>query len=168
VPIVRCEFPDEDFTIVTFAEWAEGLVVAAGNPKRIQKVEDLTRRKVRFVNREAGSGSRALLDSVMQKTGMAATDLAGYEKVAEGHLAATYAVRSGEADCCIATESAARTFGLDFVPLQSERYDFVLRRTSLELPAVQSFLEVLQRSTLRRKLEGLAGYETGRTGSVVV
>ncbi|MGH9674279.1 MAG: substrate-binding domain-containing protein, partial [Bryobacteraceae bacterium] len=71
------------------------------------------------------------------------------------------------ADCCIATRSAAQTFGLGFVPLKSERYDLVLRRQTLDLPAVQSFLDVLQRAGLRRKLEAIAAYDTRETGAVL-
>ena len=167
VPIVRREFPDQDFTIVTFASWEEGFVTAAGNPKQIKTVADLARRTVRFVSREAGSGSRALLDALLEETGMPGTKVAGYDRVADGHLAAAYAVRAGEADCCIATGSAARSFGLDFIPLQGERYDFVLRREALGLPAVQKFMDVLQKAGLRRKLEVFAGYDTSKTGSVV-
>ena len=73
----------------------------------------------------------------------------------------------GEADVCLATRSAAQTFGLDFIPLHSERYDLVMRKRTADLPAVKSFLDVLQRATLRRKLEVLAGYDTSQTGSIV-
>ena len=167
LPFIRKEFPDGDFTVVTFARWEEGLVVAPANPKRIRKIEDLSRKSVRFVNREPGSGSRALLDKLLQKAGMDAHRIQGYERVAHGHLAAAYCVVSCEADVCLATRSAAKTFGLDFVPLHSERYDLVMRKRTTDLPAVKSFLDVLQRATLRRKLEVLAGYDTSATGSVV-
>ncbi len=167
LPFVRREFPDEDFAVVTFARWEEGLVTAPGNPKRIKAAGDLARKTLRFINRETGSGSRALLDSLLIQGGIPADKVTGYDRIAYGHLAAAYAVYAQDADCCIATRSAARTFGLDFVPLQSERYDFVLRRKTLELPAIQAFLDVLQRSALRRKLELLAGYDTAQTGAVL-
>src|ERR1700704_580741 len=67
LPFIRTAFPDGDFTVVTFARWEEGLVVAPGNPKGIRKIEDLARKNVRFVNREPGSGSRALLDKRLVK-----------------------------------------------------------------------------------------------------
>ena len=85
-----------------------------------------------------------------------------------GHLAAAYCVVTGEADTCLATRSAAQTFNLDFVPLHSERYDLVMRRRTADLPAIKAFLDVLQRATLRRKLEVLAGYDTSQTGSVLL
>jgi putative molybdopterin biosynthesis protein len=167
LPFIRRELPGEDLSVVTFASWEEGLVVRAGNPKGIRKAEDLARTDITFVNREAGSGSRDLLDSLLRKAGIAPASIHGYDRVAHGHLPAAYAVAFGEADACIATGSAARAFGLDFVSLRSERYDLVMRKDTADLPAVKAFLDVLQLAALRRKLEVLAGYDTSRTGMLV-
>ena len=167
LPFLRHEFPGEDLSVVTFARWEEGLVLAPGNPKRIRKVEHLARPQVRFINREPGSGSRALLDRLLEKSGIAAARVHGYDRIAHGHLAAAYRVMAGDADVCLATRSAAKSFGLDFIPLDSERYDLVMRRATALLPAVEAFLDVLQRAALRRKLEVLAGYDTSETGAVV-
>ena len=167
LPFIRKQFPGEDFTVVTFARWEEGLVIAPGNPKGVRKIEDLSRKNVRFVNREPGSGSRGLFDQLLEKAGMEAHKLQGYDRIAYGHLAAAYFVLSGDADVCLATRSAAQTFGLDFIPLHSERYDLVMRKRTADLPAVKSFLDVLQRAALRRKLEVLAGYDTSNTGTLV-
>ena len=168
LPFVRRELPGNEFTVITFAQWEEGFVTAPGNPKGIRTACDLALRHVRFINREAGSGSRSLLDRLLKEAGIGAQRVAGYDRVAFGHLAAAYAVLAGDADCCLATRSAAQTFGLDFVPLRSERYDFVMRRSTLETPAAQTLLDILQRATLRRKLEVLAGYDTAQTGTVLV
>jgi len=167
LPFLRKQFPGEDFTVVTFARWEEGLVIASGNPKSVRKIEDLGRKNIKFVNREAGSGSRGLLDKLLEKAGMDAHNVHGYERIAFGHLAAAYCVVSRDADACLATRSAAQTFGLDFIPLRSERYDLVMRKRTADLPAVKAFLDVLQRATLRRKLEVLAGYDTSETGTLV-
>ena len=168
LPFLKHEFPGEEFRVVTFAQWEEGLVVAPANPKKIRKVEHLAGRNVRFANREPGSGSRALLDELLTSAGMRAGQIEGYHRIVNGHLAAAYMVASEEADCCLATRSAARTFGLDFVPLRFERYDLVMRKKTMELPAAQAFLDVLQKATLRRRLEVLAGYDTSHTGAVLV
>jgi putative molybdopterin biosynthesis protein len=167
LPFIRKEFPGEDFLVVTFARWEEGLVVAPGNPKSIRKIEDIARKSVRFVNREPGSGSRALLEQRLAAAGIEAGHVQGYDRVAYGHLAAAYCLVSKEADVCLATRSAAQAFGLDFIPLHSERYDLVMRKRTADLPAVKVFLDVLQRATLRRKLEVLAGYDTSETGALV-
>jgi len=167
LPFVREAFPGEDIVVVTFARWEEGLVVAPGNPKGLKKVSDLARRGVRFVNREAGSGSRALVDKLLKDEGVPVVRVQGYGRVAYGHLAAAYCVVAGDADVCLATRSAAQTFGLGFVPLHSARYDLVMRKRTAELPNVKSFLDVLQRAALRRKLEVLAGYDTSETGTLI-
>jgi molybdate-binding protein/DNA-binding XRE family transcriptional regulator len=168
LPFIRKEFPNEEFTVVTFARWEEGLVIASGNPKRVRGIDDLERKAVRFVNREPGSGSRALLDQLLNKAGLDTSKVHGYDRVAFGHLAAAYCVLSGDADVCLATRSAAQAFGLDFLPLRSERYDLVMQKNTADLPAAKAFLDVLQRATLRRKLEVLAGYDTSETGTLVV
>jgi molybdate-binding protein len=167
LPFIRREFPEGDFRVFTFARWEEGLVVAPGNPKGVRKVEDLARRSVRLVNREPGSGSRALLDALLAKAGLDARKIQGYDRVAYGHLAAAYCVLSRDADICLATRSAAQTFGLHFIPLSSERYDLVMRERTFDLPSIKAFLDVLQRAALRRKLEVLAGYDTSETGMQV-
>jgi len=167
LPYLRKQFPGEEFSVFTFARWEEGLILASGNPRSIRKIEDLTRKNIRFVNREPGSGSRGLLDKLLETAGMDAHKVSGYDRIAFGHLAAAYCVLSRDADACLATRSAAQTFGLDFIPLRSERYDLVMRKRTADLPAVKAFLDVLQRATLRRKLEVLAGYDTSETGTLV-
>jgi len=166
LPHIRRQFPNRDMAVITFARWEEGLIVAAGNPKSIRRIADLQRKNVTLMNREAGSGSRSLLDTLLHSTGLSSKAVRGYDRVAFGHLSAAHAVLSGEADCCIATRSAAQTFGLDFIPLRSEQYDFVLHRETLRMAAVESLFDALQRATLRRKLETLAGYDTTQTGVI--
>ena len=156
---VRKLFPRGGVKVVTFAIWEQGLVFATGNPKGIRSVADFSRQDVRIVNRESGAGSRELLDRELTNAGIAAKDVAGYEREAHGHLPAALAVSLGEADCCIATRSAAQAFGLGFLPLATERYDLVIRQPFVKLPAVDTLLDSLNRSAIRRRLEMLAGYD---------
>jgi putative molybdopterin biosynthesis protein len=167
LPFVRHAFPDGDVQVVTFARWEQGLVLAPGNPKSIRQMEDLAREKVVIINREKGSGSRGLLDRFLKTSNIDSAKVKGYSRVAVGHLAAAYCVLIGNADVCLATRSAAQAFGLDFVPLHSERYDLVMRKSTAELPEVKILLDMLQRTSLRRKLEALAGYDTSATGSCI-
>ena len=166
MPFIRRQFANRDMAVVTFARWEEGFVVSPGNPKNVHGAEGLARKNVTLMNRERGSGSRALLDTLLQTASLTAKDVRGYGTVAFGHLAAAHAVLAGEADCCIATRSAAQTFGLDFIPLRSEQYDFVLHRETFRLAAVEALFDALQRASLRRKLETLAGYDTSQTGVI--
>lgn len=168
LPAVKRLFARGAVKVVTFAIWEQGLVVDRGNRKNIRGVDDLTRNDVRFINREKGAGSRALLDTKLREAGITAERVHGYDRIAYGHLPAALAVSLGEADCCIATHSAARAFGLAFLPLATERYDLVVRRQYLRMPAVEALLDLLNRAAIRRKLEMLAGYDTSHTGEVLV
>jgi molybdate-binding protein len=161
---VRKLFPRGTAVVFAFAVWEEGIVVAKGNPKAVLEIADFARKGVALVNREPGSGSRSLLDSSLKRLGIASSKVKGYKQVAHGHLPAAWQVRTGHADCCVATRAAARVFGLDFVPLVSERYDLVIRKQHIALPAVQLLLDTLNRTAFRRELEGLGGYDTSGAG----
>ncbi len=150
-----------------YAEWEEGLVVASGNPKGLRSLADVCRGGVRIINRDAGSGSRALLDEGLENYGADAADVKGYEDLAAGHLAAALKVKRGDADCCVAPRIAAQAFDLSFVPLVSERYDIVISDEWIETRSVQALLNALQRSTFRRELSALGGYDTRSTGERV-
>jgi molybdate-binding protein len=165
IPEIARIFPSRNaVAVISFAVWEEGIVTAANNPKGIRGIEDFARKDVRIVNREKGAGSRLLLDSRLERLKIAARRVKGYRQLASGHLPAAWRVRTGDADCCIATRAAARLFGLGFLPLVSERYDLVLRRQHLDLPAIQALLDALNRSSLRRELDSLGGYDTRTAG----
>lgn len=168
LPEIGRMFPRNAVAVITFAVWEEGIVTAAGNPKEIHSVEDLARRDITIVNREKGAGSRALLDSHLKRLKVDPNDVRGYDRVAPGHLPAAWHVQTGQADACIATRAAARVFGLGFIPLVSERYDLAIRRQHLELPAIQTLFDTLNRASYRRELESLGGYDTRSAGQRVL
>jgi molybdate-binding protein/DNA-binding XRE family transcriptional regulator len=164
IPEIRRMFAKNLVAVISYAIWEEGLVTARGNPKGIRGIQDLARPGVSIVNREAGAGTRVLLDSHLKRLGIKSGKVHGYRNEAPGHLPAAWQVLSGAADCCIATRAAARVFGLGFIPLFSERYDLVIRRQHLDLPGMQTLLDVLSRSGFRRELESLGGYDTRAAG----
>jgi molybdate-binding protein len=162
---IRTQFPRKGVAVFTFAVWEEGLVLARGNPKGIRGVADMARAGVKLAPRETGSGSRQLLDRALQEAGIPPRAVPGYDDPpAAGHLPAAWRVYTGMADGCVATRSAARAFGLDFVPLATERYDLVIRREHLATTAVERLLDTLAQAAFRRELEALCGYDTRETG----
>ncbi|HLY16333.1 MAG TPA: substrate-binding domain-containing protein [Bryobacteraceae bacterium] len=164
LPAIRRLFARASVAVISLAVWEEGIVVRPGNPKSVRAVADFARRDVSIVNREAGAGSRALLDAHLAQLGISHEKVRGYGRVAAGHLPAAWQVRAGDADCCIATRAAARVFGLDFIPLVTERYDLAIHRRHLDYPPVQTLLDTLNRAGFRRELEGLGGYDTTAAG----
>jgi putative molybdopterin biosynthesis protein len=168
LPAVRKQFSRGSVAVISYAIWQEGIVIARGNPKGIRGIADLARKDVTIVNREPGAGSRFLLDSHLQKAGISPQAVKGYRDIASGHLPAAWQIKNGRVDCCLATKTAACVFGLDFIPLESERYDLVIRKHNLSHPAVEILLDTLGRTAFRRELEGLGGYDTKIAGNRLV
>jgi putative molybdopterin biosynthesis protein len=166
VPFVRQRL-GADVTLVTFAIWEQGLMVATGNPKGIHTCADLARAEVRFVNREPGSGARALLETELARLGLSPTRITGFNTVVRSHLAAAEAVAAGLADAAIGIRAAAHALGLDFIPLARERYDLVIPSRFHNLPAIQALLETLSSSLLRHEVEALGGYDVTPMGNMV-
>ena len=168
LPQIGRLFPKHSVAVIAFAVWEEGILTARTNPKSIRGIEDFGRRDVSIVNREKGSGSRALLDSRLHRAHLEPRGVHGYDQMAPGHLPAAWQVQTGAVDCCLATRAVARVFGLHFIPLVSERYDLVIRKQHLDLPRIQNLLDTLSRSDFRRELEGLGGYDTRLAGQRVL
>lgn len=165
LPAVHRYFDKRAVAVIGFAIWEEGIVVARNNPKAISVLADFARKDVRIVNREPGAGCRLMLDAALEKAGLSPAKIHGYDNIALGHLPAAWQVQTGKADCCIATRAAAAVFGLGFISLVRERYDFVMRRQSLNMPEMQELLDTLGRASFRRELEGLGGYDTSTSGN---
>jgi molybdopterin molybdotransferase/putative molybdopterin biosynthesis protein len=167
LPYVRALFGDRA-DVVTFAVWEQGLMVAAGNPHGIGGVGDLVRPDIRFVNREAGTGARALLDSRLAALGLGPADLPGYGRIVSSHLAVAEAIAAGLADVGIGVRAAAQALGLGFLPLAEERYDLVIPHAYFELPPVQALLETLSSPLFRLEVEALGGYDVRPMGTLVL
>ncbi|MCH9016564.1 MAG: helix-turn-helix domain-containing protein [Chloroflexi bacterium] len=150
--------------LVTFASWQQGLILAYGNPKQLGGVSDLANPGIRLVNRQAGSGSRALLDRALAGAGIPTEAVLGYEREEWGHLAVAAAVASGNADVGIGVKAAAVAMGLDFLPLEEERYDLVIPEHFLSHGPVQVLLDLLRRPVLHRQVESLGGYDASNMG----
>ena len=152
-------------TIIRFAIWRQGMILTAGNPKSIKHIDDLTMPNVTIINRQQGAGSRGLLNRLMWEAGITAKNIHGYERIAHGDLAAAEMVAAGMADCGIGIEASARANELDFLSLNEEPYDLVIPDHFLELPAIQSLLELLKLKEFRRQIESLGGYDTTPMGT---
>jgi len=159
-------FGEESIVLVTLAHRQQGFIVATGNPENIRTWEDLARPGVRFINRQAGAGTRVLLDSHLARLGVGADQVQGYQREVYTHLAVASMVENGTADVGLGIVAAARARGLDFVPLAMERYDLAMRPGTWDSALGRAFAEALQGERFRSNLETLGGYDTGETGRV--
>ncbi|MDX1376405.1 MAG: substrate-binding domain-containing protein, partial [Burkholderiales bacterium] len=145
--------------LIRFVRREQGLVVRAGNPKRLRTLGDVARRGARFVNRQRGSGTRLLVDALLGAEGIDASAMNGYGEEEFTHLAVASSVAAGRADAGVGVRAAALRFKLDFVPLAHERYWFAVRRRALRDARVQRLLAALGDGSLGRLAGQLGGYD---------
>ncbi|MDN5930034.1 MAG: molybdopterin biosynthesis protein, partial [Pseudonocardia sp.] len=154
----------EDVAVVRLVHRDQGLIVAPGNPLGLAGVDDLVRPGLRYVNRQRGAGTRALLDHELGRRGIDPAGVAGYSREEHTHLAVAAAVSAGRADTGMGILAAARAFGLDFVPVAREPYDLVLRASTLDDDLLAPLWALLQQDRFREHVEGLGGYSCTETG----
>jgi putative molybdopterin biosynthesis protein len=153
--------------LIGFARRSQGLMVARANPLGLASIADVARSRARFVNRALGTGTRVLLDELLARSGLAPRDIQGYGDTEPSHAAVAQAVASGAADAGLGIEAAARSRGLDFVPLLEEDYYLVCLKAALEEAPVQALLQVLRGDAWQAQMATLAGYQPGPCGQVL-
>lgn len=152
--------------LIAVASRTQGLIVAAGNPKEIRGVADLVRDDVRIVNRQKGSGTRALLEYLVSEAGIDRTRINGYQNEEFTHAAVAALIAGGQADAGFAVEAAASQFRLGFVALATERYYLACRHDELGEPALASLIATLQGPQFAELIGSLAGYSAPKAGEV--
>jgi putative molybdopterin biosynthesis protein len=144
--------------LITFLSRQQGLMTAPKNPLRIRTLHDLTRREVRIVNRQPGSGTRLELEQLLEKEGIPYTAIRGFDNTEMTHLSLAAAVASGQADA---------GFGLHFIPLVREQYYLACMKDSLHDPATAKFLALLRSGAWHGVISDLPGYEASHAGEIV-
>ena len=150
--------------LIGVATRTQGLMVARGNPVQIASLADLIRPGVRLVNRQRGSGSRVEFDQLLSGAGIPAESIAGYLNEEFTHLAVAATVAGGRADAGYGIRAAAAEYGLDFIPLLTERYYLACRKDLLGEPAVAQLIALLGGAEFSAILAALPGYGSGITG----
>lgn len=153
--------------LIGFARREQGLLVAPGNPLKLASLPDVVRAKARFANRALGTGTRLLFDELLAQASLAPGDILGHANDEPSHGAVAQAVASGAADAGLGIEAAARSRGLDFVPLVQEHYWLVCLADALEQPALKALRDLLSSAPWQRQLAALPGYAPDRCGEVL-
>lgn len=152
--------------LVTLVHRWQGLMIAKGNPKGIRGIKDLVRPDVSLINRQAGSGTRILLDYELQKAGIEAASVAGYRSEEYTHMSVAMAVVSRRADVGLGILAAAKALDLDFIPVSRERYDLVIPADLLEDERIGVLLDIIRSSRFLEEVTAMGGYEVEETGRI--
>ncbi|MPW24450.1 helix-turn-helix domain-containing protein [Alkalibaculum sp. M08DMB] len=168
IPYVKRLLPGIPAVIIHLACRMQGFYVAKGNPKNILTWNDLKRSDITMINREKGAGSRVLVDEHLRILGVYGSEIDGYQREAQSHLTAASTVARGGADVAIGNENNARQVkDIDFIPLQKERYELVVRKEDTSLPQIQAIFKILRSDEFKLEFEGIGGYDIKEMGNIV-
>ena len=155
-----------DAVVIGFARREQGLVVAKGNPLRLKDVAGIATRRARLALRPQGAGAQLLLLALIARAGTSLRAIKTVEPVCPTGPDIAQAVRSGRADCGVATRSVAQAAGLGFVPLTWERFDLALRQRDYFLPPAQALFRFMRAAAFRERAAELGGYNVAGAGEV--
>ncbi len=163
-PFVERVLPGQRVALVTLAERSLGLILPPGNPQQIYALADLVHKDLRWINRQAGSGTRVWLDGQLRQLGIETAAIEGYDQEKTTHLEVAQAVQSGVATAGLGIYAAAAAYGLDFVPLTQELYQLVITQAVWKTAVCQTLLAILGSRSFVAAIDALGGYETAATG----
>lgn len=164
-PYIKRILPGREVAIVNLAYRIQGLMFASGNPRQVRELADLRHPDVTFINRQSGSGTRILLDLKLRQQGILPSEIRGYEHEMDTHLAVGSAITRGDADVGLGIEAAARSCGLDFLPLFRERYDLVIPVSTYRSRRLAPMLQIIRSDEFKKAVDEVGGYDTSQTGT---
>jgi len=154
---------------VVLIEWArrqQGLVVAPGNPLSLTDIASVAARGARLAQRPPGAGAQLLLIALLARAKIANERLNLVKPDCPTGADLAEAVRTGRADCGVASRSVAVPAGLDFVPIVWERFDLVLRQRDYFLKGPQALFAFMRTPSFRERAAELGGYDVAAAGTV--
>ena len=165
---VKRLLPGTPCVLINLAYRLQGFYVEKGNPLNIKAFEDLTNNNVKFINREKGSGVRVLLDEKLRLLNIDSNSINGYYNEENSHLAVASTVGRGDANVGLGNKKASmQVETIDFIPLQTERYDLIIKKSDLNNPIYQNIISILSSEKFKNELYGIGGYDLKDLGKIV-
>jgi putative molybdopterin biosynthesis protein len=144
-----------------------GFLFPLSESMRFDGWKSLAGKKLRFINRQKGSGIRLLLDYNLQKLGIDPKEIEGYETEVYTHFEVGLSILSGEAQVGIASAAIGKLLGLAFLPITSESFDMILDQSTYFQSGVQFFIETLKSELFRTRVEKIGGYDFRNSGKIL-
>lgn len=167
IPFIHKYFPNGGVRLIRCVGRQQGLMVQPGNPLGLKGFEDVAREGVRYVNRQKGSGTRILADYLCNRAGLDKAAIYGYDREELTHTSAAIQIASGSADAGMGIYSAAKLYGLDFLPVCIEEYALLIPDYAYDTPTVRQMLDTLKSGEFRARLEALGGYTLDGIGKEI-
>jgi molybdate-binding protein len=166
ISFIRHIFAFKDMVVITFGNRDQGLMLPKGNPNNISNLSEVVQKKLRFVNRPLGAGTRLRLDQLLSEAAINPQNLIGYDVEVQTHNEVGEYILQGKADVGLGLASVARQMDLDFKFIFTERYDLVMSLQTFHAPLISELLHTLKSKKTRAQIEKLGGYDLTNAGNV--
>jgi putative molybdopterin biosynthesis protein len=165
IPYLKEHLSNENVLLYNLAYRTQGFIFRKN--LEFGGISDLVAQGYRFINREAGSGTRVLLDFLCNKEEIDAHQIRGYSNEVFTHMEVGVAILRGEVEVGLGIQSVAESLGLEFLPLRKERYDLAVPAENLSLKPVQVFFNVIHSKRFLQASKGLPGYDLRDSGKLM-
>lgn len=166
IPFIKSRVNDRKIAVIHLFYREIGFISAADIPQ-VKTIKDIRDKKINFINRQKGSGTRVMLDYYLANEGILPAEIQGYEQEAATHLEVCLAILTGRAQAGIATRSAAKLSGLPFTPIKRESFDMIIPHSTFFDSSVQSFIETLKSENFKSEIGSLGEYDFSGSGGIL-
>jgi putative molybdopterin biosynthesis protein len=158
LPYVKRFLAGQEVVLYPFLKRNQGWFLPEGNPLNIQSVQDIALKKADFVNRQKGAGTRVLFDKLLKDSGIASSDIVGYQREMFSHLSVAAEVKTNANAVGLGIYPAAKAMDLTFIPVSDEDYDLVMTKAFFDSQQGQELIEVIQSEAFKQEVEKIGGY----------
>lgn len=164
---LRKYLSDKKWLLVNLAKRQQGLIIKKGNPLRLNSLQDIQNKEIRYINRQPGAGTRILFDYLLAQENLEPSQINGYTREEFTHLAIAAAVKNDAADAGLGIFAAARAMDLDFIPICEERYDLCILSELLSSEWLQILLDIIRGKEFISRAFDFGGYALDISGKII-
>lgn len=157
---------DEKHLYIHLTTRQQGLIFKPSQSNHIKNINSITRRSIKFINRQNGSGTRAIFDQLLKINNINKNQINGYKNEEFTHTAIAAMISSDHADVGFGIKAAAAEFNLSFLPLITENY-VIATNKSIDITIKNKLRYLLKDKKLKSKINKLPGYNSKLTGKLI-
>ena len=160
------QIAEEPLELLTLAWRDQGLYLSPDSQLCLKNINDLKNKDITFINRQQGAGTRILFDYQLNQSNIKPAEIKGYDREEYTHAAVAQAVAVGSADTALGIRAVAKAFGLNFIPLFSERFELIYPTRLAEDYRIKKIKEIIKSNRFQEYLTEQTGYDLKDTGQI--
>jgi len=156
-----------NWLLINLVKRDQGLIIQKNNPLNISSLKDLKNPQIRYINRQNGSGTRILLDYLLEKEDIKPQEINGYNREEYTHLAVAASIKNGASDTGLGIYSSARALNLDFIPITREQYDLCILPQLFSTVNLERLYTAILSDEFKDRIMAIGGYNLDSTGQII-